>query len=885
MKTDVTNMWPSVALIVFSVMLVIACNSGGGDGVPANDDQPGVEPFIVSGTITPAGISAVDNDVNDPNAPFLANDTFDQAQQLYFPVILAGYVNLAGRGETGRSFAIGDPHDFYRITLSAGDSIVLYIARPNDTDMDLYLYRADDFTLVDASTGTGANVTLSAPNDGEFIVDVGIFSEAPTATGASSYNLIIGTAADLSDLTSYRLSHEFIAGEIVVRFTDDEVISSRALFSDDKTRGGGMDRVGGETSREMLLSFGTGEQTRSVFEALDLKPPSMVRALSTSISEAIQHKIDTLKVIKALNRRFDIKKAAPNFIRQPFIEPNDKFFGLQWHYNLIHLPEAWEMITGNDEVVVAVVDTGVLTKHPDLGARLTSDGYDFISDAGIEGNEPQEERGGIDPNPDDPGDQSAGGSSFHGTHVAGTIAADTDNAIGVAGVGWDAVRIMPLRSLGVGGGTSYDIIQAVRYAAGLPNDSGTIPANPADIINLSLGGGGHSTVEQDLYQTISQSGVIVVAAAGNEANNQKSYPAAYDGVISVSAVDYSSNLAYYSNFGDTIDIAAPGGDTSADLNADGYPDGVLSTTGDDISGTVEMGYRFSQGTSMAAPHVAGVSALMKAIWPEMAYSQFDYLLRNGLITKDLGTPGKDEAFGYGLIDAQKAILAARGGTIPTSLSVSPSAISFGTVLSTATLRLAKSGVVDAALSVRSTSDDSDWLTVFPDRVDGDGLGTYTVEVDRTGLADGIYRGNIKFVSSSNTVDVPISLLVSRNDRAGNAGYHYVLLLDPPTFNVKAQVEATFDAGVYHFSFSDVPDGEYLLYAGSDLDNDFVVGDLGNALGAYLSIDQPIVLGVDQDVVGLDFRTEFKINLFDSESFNHVSEYLPIQRNQKKRLKE
>jgi serine protease len=646
-----------------------------------------------------------------------------------------------------------------------------------------------------------------------------------------------------------------------------------------------MDRVSGETSREMLFSFGPGEQTASVFRTLDLQPRSQTHSLSTTISEAFKHKIDTLEVIKTLKRRLDIHDAAPNLIRQPFMVPNDNFYGLQWHYDRIGLPEAWDVTTGNGDVVVAVVDTGILSNHPDLATRLTADGYDFISVESFEGNEAAGEKGGIDPNPEDPGDTATGGSSFHGTHVAGTIAAATNNAIGVAGVGWDAARIMPLRALGVGGGTSYDIIQAVRYAAGLTNDSGTFPVNPADIINLSLGGGGFSTVEQDLYKTISESGVIVVAASGNESTNQKTYPAAYDGVISVSAVDFSSNLAYYSNFGETIDLAAPGGDNSADLNADGYPDGVLSTTGDDTSGVITMAYSFNQGTSMAVPHVAGVVALMKAVWPKMSYHAFDSLLRSGIITNDLGTLGWDDFFGYGLIDAQKAVIAAQGGTLPTALSVSPSTISFGTAFSSSTLRLTKLGDVDATLSVTSISDDSDWLNVIPDQIDGDGLGTYTVEVDRTGLAGGFYGGVIAFVSSENTVNVPVGMLVSPVGRSVDAGYHYVLLLDPATYETLEQVDATLDDGVYRFSFSNVGEGDYLLYAGTDLDNDSVIGDRGNALGAYPSIDQPTVIHPDKNLGGLDFRTEFNINLFDLRLINHDDQNLPIQRIRKKIINE
>ena len=154
-------------------------------------------------------------------------------------------------------------------------------------------------------------------------------------------------------------------------------------------------------------------------------------------------------------------------------------------------------------------------------------------------------------------------------------------------------------------------------------------------------------------------GVIVVAAAGNNASSQPVYPAAYDGVLAVSGVDINEQQAPYSNFGSYVDLAAPGGDLSDDLDGDGYNDGVLSTAASvDLIGNLSYGYSYLEGTSMAAAHASGVIALMKAVNPALTPDDLDELLVNGSITQDLGEPGRDDLYGYGLIDAQKAVLAA-----------------------------------------------------------------------------------------------------------------------------------------------------------------------------------------------------------------------------------
>ncbi len=220
-------------------------------------------------------------------------------------------------------------------------------------------------------------------------------------------------------------------------------------------------------------------------------------------------------------------------------------------------------------------------------------------------------------------------------------------------------------------------------------------------------------------------GIIVVAAAGNNASSQPVYPAAYDGVLAVSGVDINEQPAPYSNFGSYVDLAAPGGDLSVDLDGDGYGDGVLSTAASvDLIGNLSYGYSYLEGTSMAAAHVSGVIALMKAVNPALTPDELDKLLADGSITRDLGDPGRDDLYGYGLIDAQKAVLAAA----PALLTVSPASLDFGTELSSADLTIDKIG--PGPLTILSVTDNAAWLSIEKDPAVGDG--DVPVAVQRSG---------------------------------------------------------------------------------------------------------------------------------------------------------
>ena len=509
------------------------------------------------------------------------------------------------------------------------------------------------------------------------------------------------------------------------------------------------------------------------------------------------------------------------------------------------------------------------------------DGYDFISstDISLDGD-------GIDDDPDDPGDQEGtnGSSSFHGTHVTGTIAALTNNTAddeegGVAGIAWN-VKVMPLRALGYGGGTTYDIMEAVKYAAGLDNDSGIILDDPVDVINMSLGGESATEYEKEIYAEARAQGVIIVAAAGNDGSDTKMYPAAYDDVVSVSAVTIDESLASYSSYGDTIDVAAPGG-SSTDVNGDGYTDGILSTMGDDTSGSIEMGYAFSIGTSMAAPHVSGVVALMKSLYADMTPDIFDTLLAAGYLTQDLGDTGRDDSFGYGLIDAYKAVLIAQeggSGDMPAVVSVSPAnlsmVVSSESPTQSTTVTVKNSGGGDPAIT--GFYSDVAWMSVQASDTDANGLGTYTVAVDSTDFSDGTYTGTITFESESNNAAVSVVMQVGTAS-ATDGGYHYILLLDPATLTTVDQVSSAGEEGIYEYSFSDLSHGEtYVVYAGTDVNHDGFICDDAEACGAYISLDGPVEITVTENMEHMDFSTDITINLPTTITSQSVTTPTPIQ---------
>lgn len=416
--------------------------------------------------------------------------------------------------------------------------------------------------------------------------------------------------------------------------------------------------------RQMLASAALGDVTAQVIRCTAERwcKAELRRAGTLLSSDA------TADAVLGLNKHLapKVKVVARNMLKRGLRVPNDPSFGFQWHHDFIHAPAAWDITVGDPDLVIAVIDSGIVQAHPDVNDRLARDplnnvvlGVDLIS-----GNFDGDAFPGRDTDPEDTGDGAlpGGGSTFHGTHIAGVIGAETNNGEGVAGITWDG-QILPVRVLGRGlQGYDDDIMDGIYWAIGETVAGVPPPVKKARVINLSLGG--PAVPESRVFWEENFAAIfadaqnkygnpIFIAAAGNSDDNAANIlPAAVPGMITVGASGIAGTRAAYSNYGAVIDIMAPGGNGDTDLNSDGYPDKILSLVGG--------GYDFREGTSMAAPHVTGVAALLVSVNPALTQAQVESIL-----TSSANIGGVcSEGCGAGWLDAVNALLVA-GGQVQT----------------------------------------------------------------------------------------------------------------------------------------------------------------------------------------------------------------------------
>lgn len=401
---------------------------------------------------------------------------------------------------------------------------------------------------------------------------------------------------------------------------------------------------------------------------------------------------DQVRVIaQRLTSLPEVAYAEADIIMRHTASPDDPRYPDQWHYFAptagnygINAPAAWDITTGAASVVVAVIDTGI-TDHADLSGR-TAPGYDFINDALV-----ANDGDGRDGDPSDPGDwitaaENGAGyfkgcgvsdSSWHGTHTAGTVGAASNNGVGVAGVNWNS-KILPVRVLGKCGGYLSDIVDGMRWAAGLNVPGVPDNPNPAQVLNLSLGGGGAcESATQAAVNAIIAAGATVVVSAGNSNELASGFtPANCNGVITVAATDGDGGRAYYSNYGSAVEISAPGGAQSYAND----PGGVLSTLNTGEQGPEADTYAYYQGTSMAAPHVSGVASLLYSLNAALTPAQVLQILQDTATAFPAGSGcSTSNDCGSGIVNAGAAVAYVAGA--PTS---TPSATPVDTPTATPT---------------------------------------------------------------------------------------------------------------------------------------------------------------------------------------------------------
>ena len=832
-------------LVLVGLMAALAGCGGGSDssdGSPGDTDpEVNTAALVLSGSIDMAFGTRVDGDNGDSLAS--GGSVLTEAQALPDEFVLAGYVSADAGSypDSGRPYD-ADPLDTYTMTLVPGQSVTLQAleSEAGQATLTLSIYQGGNPVASATTEATqGSQVSVTLPDtypSGTYTLEVEPGESFPTL-----YILSSDRSGAIESVVWNWPDHEFVAGEAVVSFNSSGSLRAASAAGTSSTN---MEPV-----RELRAGV------------WHVRAPASLQQASARQSSAED---ETLAWIRELRQDPDIATATPNYRMRaqatPASEP--KYEWQQWNYDLVRAPAAWQLdSTGGSGVTVAVLDTGLYGSpgswHGDLNANVVipaSETVDYVSEAYDNDSEP-----GYDSNPSDPGDAD-GGSVYHGTHVAGIVAAAVNDYLG-AGIAYGA-DLLPVRVLGEGGeGTSTDLLAALNWVA----ESDT---PRAQVVNMSLGGLPYMSSLYNAIQAGVDKGVIYVAAAGNAGSSESSYPAAFDNVLAVSAVAPSGDLASYSNFGDWVDLAAPGGEYRSD---DGKGQVVYSTGAVvNDAGELEESSALLQGTSMAAPHVSATVALMKSVNSNLSYVQLASALEAGELT-DCNSPcSRTRELGWGILDAGSAVTWALDNasvSVPLILSSSPSSVTLFTEgESSATLVLEATGSDSGTVTIESVSSGAPWLVVDEDSLIEQSGSRFelTLTLNSGQLAeDAIERTSVTvtyFSDQERTLEIPVTGQKVSDRELRNAGRHFVLLIDPVDYATIAQTTVSVDGGEYRFSLplEGVEPGNYLLIAGSDLDNDGRLCHAGEACAEYpvTGLREEITITGEASIGGISMTTSY-----------------------------
>ena len=750
--------------------------------------------FEVSGVAYASKYLEIDGDI--PNTDYLPNDNSNNfisgAQTITNPALVTGF--------TGHT---GDTGDIYKISTSSNMFVNLDVVdyANGSKDLNLSIWNEDgssrSYSYVTGSTE--ANETINLPSSGTYLIYI------KAATGSSKYYLTVGQRLTNQSMnSSASTSDDYVKNEII----------SYIPFSQKTTYPAPND---GDAKQ---ISSATTPLSRQRTPGLrKLKPIQLISNFKNQLSNSnnneliySQKQLDYLSHWKAKEKLKDLNPLA-NYELNYYVKYSeafspDPYYSYQWNLKQINLESALNGI-GQEvkNIAVAVIDTGSPSVNSVAwnATNFISGGYDFVASTS------NGDGDGIDNDPTDLRALNIGRS--HGTHVATTIGLKNDgnNFNGMA------VKVLPLRVFPNEdiGASRYDIKQAILYAAGLANDSGAVAptSSPVKVINLSLGGS--SPWDCSIFSDVAAQGISVVAASGNdgdEAPGTYNYPASCANVISVGSTNSYDEKAYYSQYNNMVDMSAPGGQYNIDADADGVSDEVPAFVNDTDPGGM-------QGTSMASPTAAGGIALLYSVDSDMTPAKVNSFIQNGYITDDIGTSGYDTKFGYGRLNVAKAIenaLSNIGNTSVTYMTTNESYVDFGNALTQVNITLRKIG--GSELNVSSLSaDDASGLS-YTSSVDAEGVGTYTIYMDRGSIPNGEFQNRLYFnLSNSTKVSIGAYYRVGADKTRPNLGKAYVGLYNSSN-EVIASGELNFD-GALGFVANDIEDGKYYFIVSTDIDDD------------------------------------------------------------------
>jgi serine protease len=784
--------FPRGALPLLAALVLGACGGGGGGG--GGGDEPGE----LAGTIL----------VPDEHWGVVAeaepNGSTAQAQVL--PPFQPGATLLVA-GEGGVSddrYGAVDTTDAFRLACPETQDVTLTLTASTD-GMALGTF---DLAVFDVGSGQPLGTAATAANPEVLVFSLAAGEPADVvvtcASGAGQWVLQIEGAAPPAGLATTALAPAGGApsAEAVSYLLDEPDCREGRLV---------VRASGGRAEAERLAaSVGASVRRRASSGSwvLEFAP----RWGDSGRREAVAR---AARLARALGVRF----AEPEWHVRSLATPDDPLFGRQWNLAAVGVPGAWDVTFGASSVVVGVIDTGIAA-HPDLDAQRVG-GYDFVDDPSYSG-----DGDGRDPDPTDPGDRSSsdGRSAWHGVHVAGIAVGRANDGVGIAGVA-PGCRFMPLRALGVDGGTTVDVADALRYAAGLAGtDDGGPLAQPLRVVNMSLGTGVNAVELRTAVEDAAAAGTLMTASSGNDGGSVL-YPAAYPEVLAVSSVEGRLVWASYSNSGPQVDLAAPGGLEDRDVAADGFGDSVLSCLLDETVDPTQPTWGYIAGTSMAAPHVAGAAALLFSIDPALTPAQ----CRQNLLStcRDIDQAGTDFRTGAGLLQVEAAVrktLADLGTprADPPRLLLSSTSIRIpsGESVGLVNVMNGGGGTLHVASPVVSTDSGVPWLGAFttaaPPGAAADAA-QIGITVDRFGLGNGIHAGTVILTDGVETLGaVRVVLEVGSFPLTG------------AILSVVAQRAGTGQAVAvgraypwdgYRYVLKDVPPATYTVTAGTDLDGD------------------------------------------------------------------